>query len=389
MSQHPIVFTFFLVFTGAAILATLALVARQSLLVAYIGLGILFGPWGLDLVADAELVSETAHVGIMFLLFLLGLDLTPQDLAHSLRKTTLVTAGSALLMLVAGAAIGLLVGFPTLEALIVGAVMGFSSTIIGLKLLPTTVLHHQRMGETIISILLLQDLAAIALLLVLKGASEGSAPWAEAALLLLALPGLSLLSWAVSRWILIPLIRRYDTFREYVFLIAVGWCLGMAELARVLGLSHEIGAFIAGVALASSPIALYIAESLRPLRDFFLVLFFFGVGVQFNLGMAPDVLMPALMLALAALALKPAIFQWLLVRTGEPPTRAWEIGFRLGQLSEFSLLIAALALSTGSLGARAAYSLQMATVLTFLVSSYLVVLRFPTPIAISDELRRD
>ncbi len=102
MTQNPIVFTFFLVFTGAAILATAALAARQSLLVAYIGLGMLFGPWGLALVGDATLVSQSAEVGIMFLLFLLGLDLTPQDLARSLRRTTLVTVGSAVLLLIIG-----------------------------------------------------------------------------------------------------------------------------------------------------------------------------------------------------------------------------------------------------------------------------------------------
>jgi Kef-type K+ transport system membrane component KefB len=389
MTQNPIVFTFFLVFTGAAILATAALAARQSLLVAYIGLGILFGPWGLNLVADAALVSESARVGIMFLLFLLGLDLTPQDLARTLRRTTLVTVGSAVVLAIVGGAIGLLVGFTPLESLVIGAALGFSSTIIGLKLLPTTVLHHQRIGEVIISILLLQDLIAIALLLLLQGAGTGDTPWFKIALLMLTLPGLVLFAGVASRYLLIPLIRRYDTFREYVFLVAIGWCLGMAELAGLLGLSHEIGAFIAGVAMASSPIALYIADSLRPLRDFFLVLFFFGVGAQFNLQMAPDVLLPALLFAVAALTLKPVIFRLLLVQTGESSRRAWEIGFRLGQLSEFSLLIASLALITGVLGERAAYSLQFATVLTFLASSYLVVLRFPTPIALSDALRRD
>ncbi len=388
MTQNPIVFTFFLVFTGAAILATVALAARQSLLVAYIGLGILFGPWGLNLVGNATLVSESAQVGIMFLLFLLGLDLTPQDLIRSLRRTTLVTVGSAVLLLVVGGLIGLLAGFTPVESLIVGATLGFSSTIIGLKLLPTTVLHHQRMGEVIISILLLQDLLAIALLLLLKGAG-GAAPWLKIALLLLTLPGLALFAGLAARYVLIPLIARYDRFREYIFLVAIGWCLGMAELAGLLGLSHEIGAFIAGVAMASSPISLYIADSLRPLRDFFLVLFFFGVGVQFNLTMAADVFAPALLLGATALILKPVIFRLLLVRTGEPRPRAWEIGFRLGQMSEFSLLIAGLALTTGVLGDRAAYSLQMATVVTFLVSSYLVVLRFPTPIAIADSLRRD
>jgi Kef-type K+ transport system membrane component KefB len=389
MTQNPIVFTFFLVFTGAAVLATLALTARQSLLVAYIGLGILFGPWGLDLVRDSHLVAQSAQVGIMFLLFLLGLDLTPQDLLHSLRRTTLVTLASSGLLLMVGVCIGWLSGFTWLESTIIGIALGFSSTIIGLKLLPTTVLHHQRMGQVIISILLLQDLLAIAVLLLIQGAEGGAAPWLRIALLPLALPGLALFAGLVARYALIPLIGRYDTIREYVFLVAIGWCLGMAELAGALGLSDEIGAFIAGVALASSPIALYLADSLRPVRDFFLVLFFFGVGAQFNLGLAGEVLTVALPLATAALLLKPAVFRLLLVRTREPRNRSWEIGFRLGQMSEFSLLIAGLALTTGAMGERAASSLQLATLLTFLVSSYLVVLRYPTPIAISATLRRD
>ena len=389
MSQNPIVFTFFLVFTGAAILATAALAARQSLLVAYIALGILLGPWGLDLVGSTSPVADSAQVGIMFLLFLLGLDLTPQDLVRSLRRTTLVTLGSTAALLLIGGGIARLVGFTPTESLIVGVAMGFSSTIIGLKLLPTTVLHHQRMGQAIISILLLQDLLAIALLLAIQGAAAGTAPWLKMATLLLTLPALVVFAGLVARYVLFRLIRRYDRFREYIFLVAIGWCLGMAELAGVLGLSHEIGAFIAGVAMASSPIAQYIADSLRPVRDFFLVLFFFAVGTQFNLAMAPDVLIPALLLTAAALLLKPLAFRLLLARTGESKATAWEIGFRLGQLSEFSLLVAGLALSTGVLGARAAYSLQFATVLTFMLSSYLVILRFPTPIAVTDALRRD
>jgi Kef-type K+ transport system membrane component KefB len=389
MSQNPLVFTFFLVFSGAALFATLALAARQTLIVAYIGLGILLGPWGVGLVTDAALIRETAHIGIIFLLFLLGLDLTPQDLAHSLRRTTVIAGISAAVMLVAGSAVGLAVGFTPTESLILGAAMGFSSTIIGLKLLPTTVLHHQRMGEVIISVLLLQDLLAIALLLVVKGPGEASTPWLDMLILLLSLPGLVLFAGITARMVLIPLIARYDTIREYIFLMAIGWCLGLAELAALLGLSHEMGAFIAGVALATSPIALFIAERLRPLRDFFLVLFFFGVGVQFDLTMGSAVLFPALALAIVAVVLKPIVFRLLLVPAGETRTRAWEIGFRLGQMSEFSLLIAAAGLATGLLGERAAYTLQLATVITFIVSSYVIVMRFPTPIALSDALRRD
>jgi Kef-type K+ transport system membrane component KefB len=389
MTEDTIVHTIFVVFTGAAVLATLALAARQSLLMAYILLGVLFGPSGLGLVPGGELTAEIAHIGIMFLLFLLGLDLNPQDLVRSLRRTSVVTFTSSLAFAAAGFAIGLGFGFPFFDALVLGAAMTFSSTIIGLKLLPTTVLHHQRMGEVIVSVLLLQDLIAIAMLLALGAAVSGNAPWIDMVLMLLSLPGLALFAWFCAHRILLPLMARFDTIREYVFLVAIGWCLGMAELAGTLGLSHEIGAFIAGVSLASSPIAMYIAESLKPLRDFFLVLFFFSVGAQFELGMIGEVLAPAAVIAIAALALKPLTFKTLLVATGETGERAMEIGFRLGQMSEFSMLLAALALKLSAIGAETSYTIQLATILTFIVSSYLVVLRFPTPIAINDDLRRD
>jgi Kef-type K+ transport system membrane component KefB len=387
--HDPIVFTFFLVVTGAAVLATLALFARQSLLVAYIALGALLGPWGLGLVEDAAVVSDVSNTGIMFLLFLLGLDLHPQDLIRSLRRTLHVTLVSSLIFATAGIAIGLATGFTRLEALVLGGAMTFSSTIIGLKLLPTTVLHHQRLGAIMISVLLLQDFIAIALLLLLEGAEGADHIWSEMALFLLALPALVLLAGVCARYVLLRLMKRFDTIREYVFLLAIGWCLGLAELSAALGLSGEIGAFIAGVALASSPIAIYIAESLRPLRDFFLVLFFFTLGARFNLGMLGEVLIPATLAAGFALTVKPWVFRRLLERTGETPGRSHEVGFRLGQLSEFSLLIAALALEAGAIGERASLTLQLATVLSFLVSSYLVVKRFPTPIAVSDALRRD
>ncbi|MCG6859922.1 MAG: cation:proton antiporter [Chromatiaceae bacterium] len=389
MPQDAIVDTIFLVFTGAAVLATLALAARQSLLLAYIALGVLFGPSGIGLMEDASIASSISHIGIMFLLFLLGLDLHPQDLMQSVRRTTLVTLGGSLILAVAGLVIGLSVGFSFLESVVLGGAMTFSSTIIGLKLLPTTVLHHQRMGEIIISILLLQDVIAIAMLLLLRGAAIGGEPWTDVALMLLMLPALVLIGGLGARFVLIPLIKRFDTIREYVFLVAIGWCMGMAELGGLMGLSHEIGAFIAGVALASSPIAVYIADSLRPLRDFFLVLFFFSIGVQFELGMLMQVLVPAALVAGAALTLKPVVFRWLLTRIGDPAKRSLEIGYRLGQMSEFSMLIGALALELTVIGAQASYTIQLATVLTFLVSSYLVVKRFPTPIAVSDELRRD
>ncbi|HPE78372.1 MAG: cation:proton antiporter [Sedimenticolaceae bacterium] len=389
MHQDPIVFTIFLVFTGAAVFATIALFARQSLLVAYIVLGALFGPSALGLVSDPELIRSISEFGIMFLLFLLGLNLQPQELVRMVRKTTQVTLLSSLAFFAVGYLVSTAFGFTAMEALLVGGAATFSSTIVGLKLLPTTMLHHQRTGEVIISILLMQDLLAIVLLLVVQGSAHGGMQIADIARLFVALPALIGFAWMVERYVLIRLIRKFDKIQEYIFLVTIGWCLGMAELAVLLGLSAEIGAFIAGVVLASSPIAMFIAESLKPLRDFFLVLFFFSLGAGFDISVIDKVILPAVLLATAMMLLKPVVFRWLLLRTGESEKRSHEVGYRLGQMSEFSLLLAVLALETGVIGAEASYLIQLSTLLTFLVSSYLVVLRFPTPIAVSDALRRD
>jgi Kef-type K+ transport system membrane component KefB len=347
------------------------------------------GPSALGLVSDPELIRSISEFGIMFLLFLLGLNLQPQELIRMVRKTTLVTLFSSLLFFAVGFTVSLAFGFSAMESLLVGGAATFSSTIIGLKLLPTTMLHHQRTGEVIISILLLQDLLAIVLLLVVQGSSQGDMQLLDILKLVVALPALIGFAWIVERYVLIRLIRRFDKIQEYIFLMTIGWCLGIAELAGLLGLSAEIGAFIAGVALASSPIAMFIAESLKPLRDFFLVLFFFSLGAGFDIGAIDQVILPAMLLAGALMLLKPPVFRWLLLRTGESEKRSQEVGYRLGQMSEFSLLLAVLAFEQGVIGIEASYLIQLSTLLTFLVSSYLVVMRFPTPIAVSDELRRD
>ena len=206
---------------------------------------------------------------------------------------------------------------------------------------------------------------------------------------MIMLPLLALGCWAAVRFILIPLIARFDRYHEYIFLLSIGWCLGVAELAALMGLSAEVGAFIAGVAVATSPIAQYIAVSLKPLRDFFLVIFFFSVGAQFDVSALPGVAAAAFALALSYLILKPLVYQMLLRGVSESPKLAWNLGFRLGQCSEFALLIAVVALESERLSPTAHTLIQATTILTLLISSYLVVTRFPTPIASNDALRRD
>ncbi len=391
MDGATITFSFFLIFTGAAVFASLALYTRQPLIIAYIALGAFIGPYGLSMVTDTNLLADIGHVGIIFLLFLLGLDMQPQALWATLRKSTVVAVFSSAIFLSTGFAVASLFGFSTTDSLVVGAAMMFSSTIIGIKLLPTTVLHHRHIGELMIGLLLLQDLLAIIVLMVLFSAAEGegAAMVKDLALSLLGLPLLAAGALLAVRYILLPLITRFDRFHEYIFLLAIGWCLGLAECANLLGLSEEIGAFIAGITIATSPISQYIAVNLKPLRDFFLILFFFAVGARFDLQMLGQVWAPALILAVLVLGLKPVVYRWLLKGVSEKRTLAWDLGFRLGQASEFSLLIAYVAIGGALISEQASLLIQATTIITLLASSYIVVLNYPTPIAISDRLRRD
>ena len=378
----------FLIYTGAAVLATLALYARQTMIVAYIVVGVLLGPAGAGLIGDHEQIRAMSEIGIMFLLFLLGLDLSPVKLVKLLRSATVVTGLSSLLFGVLGFVFGLLWGAKTVDALVLGAVLMFSSTIIGLKLLPTTVLHHKHTGETIISILLLQDALAIVVLLGIRVAGEDLSR-VEALVPLLAFPLLVGGVYLVQKYVISRWLAKFDTIREYLLLLAIGWSIGVAELAGFAGLSREIGAFIAGITLAANPIALYIAESLKPIRDFFLIIFFFSLGASVDFGMLIEVAVPALILAALVLVLKPATFSFLLRKSGESRQCSLETGIRLGQGSEFSLLIAALAAGTGVIALQTATLIQAVVLLSFLVSPYLIVMRYPTPIGLTEELRRD
>jgi Kef-type K+ transport system membrane component KefB len=389
LQNQSVVQIIFLIFTGTAILSTIALFTRQSLLVAYMLLGAILGPWGVGLIRDSVLIKETGDIGIIFLLFLLGLHLQPQNLLHSLRKMSSITIMSSLIFLCGGFAIGHVFGFNTTECWIIGITTMFSSTIIGLKLLPTTILHHQHTGELMISVLLLQDIVAIAALLVLHGIADRAFSFKDLGYIISAFPLLILVAYVFQRYILDKLLRKFDKVHEYIFILSIGWCMCMAELSHFFHLSEEIGAFIAGVTLASNPISLYIAESLKPLRDFFLVIFFFTIGAGFNFGYLHEIMWPAMILAAFILIIKPVVFSGLLKQSGESKSISWEVGVRLGQISEFSLLVIYLALNAKLINPQTTYMVQAATILTFIGSSYWVTMRYPTPMAATEKLRRD
>ncbi|MEE8342957.1 MAG: cation:proton antiporter [Gammaproteobacteria bacterium] len=380
MNFDNIILELVLIFSGAAVIATLFLYLKQPIIVAYIVLGMAIGPGGVALIDNAEHIEKLSHVGIILLLFLIGIELQPDRLLKLLGKTSLVTLATSSIFLLLGMGVALLFNFSLKESLIIGAALMFSSTIVSLKLISTTALHHRHSGEMMISVVLLQDIIAIVLLVLISGVHVGNVTLTLFYLLakLLALVGTSFL---VVNWVINPLFVRFDVIQEYALVLSLGWGLLGAGVASLLGLSYEMGAFIAGVSFAISPVALVIAEMLKPLRDFFLVLFFFSIGASFDGLVTEDVVTAGIVLTLVLLVAKPIIFRIAFQTVKEKTNIATELGIRLGQASEFSLLVAYAALVAGHIGPRASYLIQTVVILSFMISTYIVVWKYPTPIA--------
>jgi Kef-type K+ transport system membrane component KefB len=387
MLDH-IILQFALIFAGAALFATLFLYLKQPIILAYIVLGIVVGPKGLGLINDAEQIERLAHIGIILLLFLIGLNFQPAKLVGLLGRVGIVTLATCFIFMLLGPTSASAMGFPFIDSLIIGAALMFSSTIVSLKLIPTTQLHHHHVGEVMISVLLLQDVIAIVLIvLVTEGGMDDIT--ISVALLLFKLVVLSVMSFVIVRFAITKLFLKFDVIKEHTFVMALGWGLLVAGGAEILGLSFEMGAFIAGISLATVPIALVIAEELKPLRDFFLILFFFSIGAEFDLVVSRQLIIPGLVLTTLLMAAKPVIFKWGFKSIGEKSQNSAEIGVRLGQASEFSLLIAFSALASGLIEERSSNLIQLVVVLTFVASTYWVVSAYPTPISYKSGQRKD
>ena len=388
MDYQNIIFEFVLIFAGAAFFATAFLYLKQPIILAYIGFGIIAGPLGLGLIKQPEHIEKLSHVGVILLLYLLGINLKPDRLYHLFSKTAVVTLFTSLVFFLVTTLAAIAFGFNLLESIIIGASLMFSSTIVSLKLIPTTALHHRHTGEMMTSVLLMQDVIAIILIVMLSGGQAENVSMAIV-MLFIKLIALTVVAFGLVKYVINNLFLRFDIIQEYTFLLALGWGLFGAGIAETIGLSYEMGAFIAGVAFASSPVSSVIAEQLKPLRDFFLILFFFSIGAQFDFLLTQNVLMAGIVIAVLIIVVKPFVFNRGFQLIGEDKDFSMELGVRLGQGSEFSLLVAYSALASGLIGVQASYLIQMVVILTFVLSTYWVVYRYRTPISSSEKNRMD
>ena len=388
MNLETIIFDLGVIIIGAAVLGTLFLYAKQPIIIAYIAIGVVAGPSGFGLIPTTGHIEQISHLGVILLLFLIGLNLQPERLIGLFKETSLLTLFTSFSFGLVSVLFGLLIGFDLNSALIFGAAMMFSSTVIGLKLIPTTTLHHKRTGEIMTSVLLLQDILAILIILFITGDSSNNV-WITFIILIAKLASLCLLAFLGVRFVMTPLLQKFDVIQEYTFVATLAWCLLWAEAAYLLGLSYELGAFVAGISIGSCIVARAIAEHLKPLREFFLILFFFAVGASLNFNLDIKLLLAAILFGTLLVPFKALLFRFAFNRAGESEKLSTELAARLAQSSEFSLLIVFSALSMGVLSNDSAMVIQIATIVSFIVSTYWVVLKHPTTIAGDSSLRQD
>lgn len=377
-----------IVLVVAAILSYLSILFKQPIIVGYIVCGMLIGPWGIGLVKDVEFIEIISHLGITLLLFLAGLCLHPQKLLSLFKKTTLVTFINCVSSFLIAFLFSLIFQFSLIDSLCIALALMFSSTILVIKLLPTTELHHNQMGAMCIGILILQDLLAVAVLAFIRCLHSPDGAIVTFAILSLKLCVFIGVLIVFEHFVLRKVMIYVERLHEVLFILGLAWCFGIAGISNNMGLFYETGAFFAGVVLARHPISRFIFESLKPLRDFFLVLFFFTLGAKLDFFIMKDIFLISLLLAAIFIFTKPWIFKKAFILAGEKVEFAKETGIRLGQLSEFSLLIAILAFDLGHISINASQLIQLVTILTFIVSSYIVVYKYATPIGVSEKLTR-
>ncbi|OAN11207.1 sodium:proton antiporter [Photobacterium jeanii] len=373
---------------SSAVLGTLFLYARQPIILAYIAAGMILGPYGFGWVKNAEHISQIGHLGVILLLFLLGLNLQPRKLINLFKESALITLGTCGFFFACTFIFALTIQLALHDALIAAAALMFSSTVIGLKLIPTTTLHHKRMGEVMTSILLVQDILAITVILLLNVDSEHSFI-AAFSLLIIKFSLLCFCAFAGVKYLILPLFQKFDVIQEYSFITTLAWCLLWAMTSHYIQLSYESGAFIAGLSIAVSKVSQAIAQHLKPLREFFLILFFFAVGAKMQIFTGQMYTLFGIGFGVLLIGLKTWGFRHAFTLAKESPTMKKELSIRLGQASEFSLLLAYTAINNALLSTSGMMFIQSATLTTFIISTYWIVKHYPTPISLANKLRQD
>lgn len=361
-----------LILVVAVLAGLVATWLRQSLVVAFIAVGVVVGPSVLGVVEPGDELELFAQLGIAILLFVVGLKL---DL-HVVRRLgpVALVVGSIQVAVIAAAGLllALALGFDGVSAAYIGVGLAFSSTVIVVKLLSDRRELETLHGRLSVGILIVQDIVVVLALIVVATTGDTSGSLAsEVAWVVARSAALLLVVAALMRWVLEPLLHVVARSSELLLLFAIAWATALAALGEIVGIGIEVGAFIAGFSLASTSYREAIGSRLVSVRDFLLLFFFIDLGSRLDLGEARDELLSALLLAAFVVVAKPFVIAVALAAMRYRSRTSLEAGITLGQISEFSLILAALGLSVGHVEDEVVTVLTVIALVTIATTSLL------------------
>lgn len=377
MSDLDFLFDIGLMVVAAAALAMLARLIRMPTIVVYIVSGLILGPiTGIVGVDEAvELVSE---LGIALLLFLVGLELSLDKIRDV--GTVAVAAGIGQVVFTALGGFGLswLLGFNAMEAVFISVALTFSSTVVVVKLLSEKKEIDALYGRIAVGIFLVQDVVVIVALTFLSGLSNPQALTfaSVAGGIGTAFGGMFILlavALTASRYLLPTVFGWIDTSMEAVFIWGLTWCFALVIAAEMLGLSVEIGAFLAGISLAQLPVSSELHRRVSPLVNFFIAVFFVSLGIQMEVGAAQTHWVSALVLSLFVLIGNPFIFMVIIARFGYSERTSFLTSVTVAQISEFSFIFAAMGLTAGLIDQGVLSLIAVVGLVTIGISAYMIV----------------
>ncbi len=347
---------------------------KQPVIIGYIIAGIIISPLIIKSGASTEVINFFSELGIAFLLFIVGLHLNPKVIKEIGTSSLVIGLGQILLTFgLAFVVAWKLLRFDIISSAFVGIALSFSSTIIVMKLLSDKQQLDSLFGKISTGILILQDLVAVGVLMFISSLSGNTVLGGFALKGLVGGLSLVVILFLLGYFILPKLMKSIAKSQELLFLFAISWCFLIAALFSYFGFSIEIGALVAGVILSISPYSTEISSKIRPLRDFFLILFFIILGFNVDVSTIGKVIVDALILSFVALIFKPIILMGLMTFFKYTKRTNFLVGTTLAQISEFSLIILVLGVSLGQIQPIVSHTLILTLIITIIISTYMII----------------
>lgn len=357
----------------AAVLGIVARALRQPLIMAYIVCGIIAGPFALNFISSTGSLSLFSHIGISLLLFIVGLGLSPHVIREVGKASVITGVGQIIFTSLFGFLLCLFLGFQFIEALYLSIAITFSSTIIIMKILTDRGDTETLYGKISIGFLIVQDVVAIFILMIISSLHSGGG--VQELITNSAINGGLLLAsiYLISRYILPKISGSIAKSQENLVAFSVGWCLLCALAFGYFGFSMEIGALLAGVAMAGSLYRFEIMARMRALRDFFLILFFILLGSQMQFGDVSSNLLPIAVISIFILVGNPLIVFFIMTALGHTARNGFMAGLTVAQISEFSIILIALGIRIGHLGEEFLSLITLIGIITISGSVYMIL----------------